>query len=285
MPQAGVDFSIQLTLYIRPTIDSLDATFRFAQWGKITGDDLTRLIGKQTIINISPDTSELWVDFDFIGADSVIIEVFNDSLLVGTETVLTGFVGYITDVNATGSGIPKATGSGDPLKGLHVVGKPPCAHTISFTQPVDINGIIGTMIRLTSANPTREVESFTSLTIQVGNIDAGSFIILSESVDGVLTSIGSDRVVETPTDFTLDNNYPNPFNPITTIIYQIPELSFVTIKVYDVLGNEITTLVNEEKPAGTYNVEFNSKGLASGVYFYKLQSGNFAKTKKMVLMK
>jgi hypothetical protein len=88
-----------------------------------------------------------------------------------------------------------------------------------------------------------------------------------------------------PTEYALYQNYPNPFNPITTIKYQIPELSFVTLKVFDVLGNEIVTLVNEDKPAGSYEVEFNATSLPSGICFYKLQAGDYVETKKMVLMK
>ena len=80
-------------------------------------------------------------------------------------------------------------------------------------------------------------------------------------------------------------NYPNPFNPATTIKYSIPELSFVILKVYDVLGNEIAILVNEEKPIGNYEVEFDATTLPSGIYFYRLQTSNFIQTKKMVLMK
>jgi hypothetical protein len=87
------------------------------------------------------------------------------------------------------------------------------------------------------------------------------------------------------TGFSLHQNYPNPFNPSTTIQYQIPELSFVTIEVYDVLGTEIATLLNEEKPAGNYEVEFDGSGLPSGIYFYRLQAGSFIETKKMILMK
>jgi len=83
----------------------------------------------------------------------------------------------------------------------------------------------------------------------------------------------------------LSNNYPNPFNPSTKINYQIPELSFVTLRVYDVLGNEIAALVKGEKPAGSYEVEFNASSIPSGIYFYKLQAGSFVETKKMVLMK
>ena len=86
-------------------------------------------------------------------------------------------------------------------------------------------------------------------------------------------------------DFYLEQNFPNPFNPTTTFRYQIPELSFVTLKIYDVLGNEIETLVNEEKPEAIYDVEFNASALPSGVYFYQLKAGDFIQTKKMVLMK
>ena len=88
-----------------------------------------------------------------------------------------------------------------------------------------------------------------------------------------------------PTEFMLFQNYPNPFNPSTTINYSIPKLSFVTLKVYDVLGNEITTLIDEEKPAGTYKVKFDGTNLPSGVYFYRFQAGNFVETMKMVLLK
>jgi len=100
--------------------------------------------------------------------------------------------------------------------------------------------------------------------------------------------------------FSLAQNYPNPFNPGTKIKYTIPsngkgEMSNVVLKIYDVLGNEVVTLVNEEKPAGSYEVEFSAKGryasggnasaLSSGIYFYKLQAGSFTETKKMLLMK
>ncbi|MGB5530586.1 MAG: M20/M25/M40 family metallo-hydrolase, partial [Ignavibacteriaceae bacterium] len=86
-------------------------------------------------------------------------------------------------------------------------------------------------------------------------------------------------------DFVLEQNYPNPFNPITSMQYTTGSRQFVTLKVYDLLGNEIATLVNEEKPAGTYELTWNAEGLPSGVYFYQLRAGNFVETKKMVFMK
>ena len=109
--------------------------------------------------------------------------------------------------------------------------------------------------------------------------------------DGTQEIVGELTVnLTVPEKFSLEQNYPNPFNPATTIGFSIPTSGFVTLKVYDVLGNEVTTLVNEEKPAGSYEVEFESHSgeslkLTSGVYFYKLQTGNFVETKKMILMK
>jgi hypothetical protein len=83
----------------------------------------------------------------------------------------------------------------------------------------------------------------------------------------------------------LEQNYPNPFNPSTNIKYQIPSTNFVTLKVYDVLGREVATLVNEVKQPGTYAVPFDGSGMASGIYFYKLQTGGFVDVKRMILLK
>jgi len=101
-------------------------------------------------------------------------------------------------------------------------------------------------------------------------------------IDNLATGLEN---ISFPTHYILSQNYPNPFNPITTIKYAIPKLSFVTIKVYDVLGSEVITLVNEEKPQGKYEVEFTAKNLPSGIYFYRFQAGSFIETKKMVLLK
>ena len=85
--------------------------------------------------------------------------------------------------------------------------------------------------------------------------------------------------------FTLTQNYPNPFNPSTKIKYELSSRQFVTLKIFDVLGNEVETIVNEEKPSGEHEIQFNSIGLSSGVYFYQLKAGSFIQTKKMVFMK
>jgi Secretion system C-terminal sorting domain len=86
-------------------------------------------------------------------------------------------------------------------------------------------------------------------------------------------------------DFQLYQNYPNPFNPSTVISYHLPANNFVSLKVYDIIGNEVATLVSESKPAGEYAVRFNGTNLPSGVYIYRLNSGNFSASKKLLLMK
>ncbi|MFZ2866177.1 MAG: T9SS type A sorting domain-containing protein [Ignavibacteriaceae bacterium] len=88
-----------------------------------------------------------------------------------------------------------------------------------------------------------------------------------------------------PAEFSVKQNYPNPFNPVTSIQYTIASKQFVTLKVYDILGNEVAKLVDEFKPAGSYEVNFDASGLSSGVYFYKITSGKFIETRKMLLMK
>ncbi len=95
-------------------------------------------------------------------------------------------------------------------------------------------------------------------------------------------SAPTDNIIK---DFSLAQNYPNPFNPTTIIEYSIPKAEKVTLKIYDVLGREIRTLVNNEQIQGKYSVEFNAGNLASGVYFYRLEAGNFAQTKKLILLK
>jgi hypothetical protein len=88
-----------------------------------------------------------------------------------------------------------------------------------------------------------------------------------------------------PTEYSLLQNYPNPFNPTTKISYAIPQNSFVELKVFNLLGQEIATLVNEEEPAGNYEAVFDASALSNGVYFYRLQSGDFVQTRKMILLK
>jgi hypothetical protein len=83
----------------------------------------------------------------------------------------------------------------------------------------------------------------------------------------------------------LHQNYPNPFNPKTIIKYDLPQQTKVLLKIYDILGNEVITLVNETKPSGQYEVEFDGTNLSSGVYFYRIEAGEFIETKKLILLR
>ena len=96
---------------------------------------------------------------------------------------------------------------------------------------------------------------------------------------------GTEDEADLPTEFSLSQNYPNPFNPTTSIMYSILNTENVTLKVYDMLGLEMMTLVNETKSPGNYEVEFNASGLASGIYIYRLTAGDYKSIKKMVLLK
>jgi hypothetical protein len=106
-----------------------------------------------------------------------------------------------------------------------------------------------------------------------------------DSLYNNFTFVEENTISEIPIDYNIKQNYPNPFNPKTKIGYSIPQFSNVVVKVFDILGNEIETLVNEEKQTGTYEITWYAENLPSGVYFYRLQAGDFVETKKMVLLR
>ncbi len=94
-----------------------------------------------------------------------------------------------------------------------------------------------------------------------------------------------EEIIDTPSKYLLAQNYPNPFNPTTRIEFSIPSESNVEVKVFNTLGMEVATLLNEHKQAGTHSVEFNATNLSSGIYFYKIVSGNYTDIKKMILLR
>ena len=115
----------------------------------------------------------------------------------------------------------------------------------------------------------------------VNQQQAGFWYIYQQST---ITAVENEETTM-PTVFKLEQNYPNPFNPSTAIKFAVPEKSNVVIKIYDILGNEIITLVNEEMDAGWYEKSFNANGISSGVYLFRMQAGNYVNTKKMLLIK
>ena len=108
---------------------------------------------------------------------------------------------------------------------------------------------------------------------------------ISINIWKVLASNESDNTLELPSTFSLNQNYPNPFNPATVISYQLPVSSSVKMEVFDLTGRSIATLVDGVMPAGYHEVSFDASGLSSGIYIYRIQSGTFSQTGKMMLVK
>ena len=137
--------------------------------------------------------------------------------------------------------------------------------------------------------------------INIDNLDHGQSVFIAPNVGwiggfpnqqgnmskwiGTVLPVQEEKNSSQPENFNLMQNYPNPFNPSTIIQFQVPNSSFVNLKVYDILGREVATLLNEEKTVGSYEINFNAVGLSSGIYFYKLQAGSFVETKKMIFIK
>jgi hypothetical protein len=133
--------------------------------------------------------------------------------------------------------------------------------------------------------PTR-VDTFdATITISSDDPDDPAKVISLSGI-GVITGLEDDiSQAGPPTRFSLHQNYPNPFNPVTAIRYEVPVTGRVSLKIYDILGREVTTLVDGVKTAGRYTVEWNAANLPSGVYLYRMQAGSFTATRKVVLIK
>ena len=156
-----------------------------------------------------------------------------------------------------------------------------------------LDNYVGTILRTTNGgtNWTLQSSGTTSVLYGVFFIDAnngwtvGTNGTILRTTNGGVTFVVEEKDDEAPAEFLLFQNYPNPFNSSTTINYSITQSVLVTLKVYDVLGTELETLVNENKTVGTYDLNWNAAILPSGVYFYRIQAGEFAQTRKMILLK
>jgi len=121
--------------------------------------------------------------------------------------------------------------------------------------------------------------------VPASELESGNISIEKVNFASDVTAVEDNNKTVVPTVYSLSQNYPNPFNPATVINYTIPKSGMVTLKVYNILGVEVASLVNKEQTAGSYTVRFNASELASGVYLYKLQSGSYTMSKKMLLLK
>jgi hypothetical protein len=165
------------------------------------------------------------------------------------------------------------------------------AYASPKTQHIFVNGVFVTDLEFTAPNSTSWYEKSMNVDLQSGtNAIKMQMYWGWMQVDylAVPTSILVD-VTEQPSalpiTWSLGQNYPNPFNPATVVSYQLPAVSEVRLAVYDLLGREVATLVNEKKPAGSYTVRFDASGLASGVYLYRMMAGSFVQTRKMILLR
>ena len=153
-------------------------------------------------------------------------------------------------------------------------------------QRRNINEIEYTRIGFIEGNgTTTEVKSYI---FSDKNVLAGTYGYRLKQVDydGTFEYYAEIEVgITTPFDYSISQNYPNPFNPTSTIRYTIPKMGFVKLSIYDPLAKEIQVLVNEEKVPGNYEIVFDAKELASGIYFYKIRTGDFSQIKKMILLK
>ncbi len=153
-----------------------------------------------------------------------------------------------------------------------------------ISSPLSINSIAPGVTVLPSGNYTVRVNTnFSGLLSFNFEIKSGGWSYWKDSKQVVVGV--EEELNELPTEYLLSQNYPNPFNSSSIIKYSIPKSSHITLKIFNILGKEITTLVNEEKFVGTYEVNWNAENLTSGVYFYKLQAGEFVQTRKMILLK
>jgi hypothetical protein len=137
-----------------------------------------------------------------------------------------------------------------------------------------------------SSNPSNllvvpDASSNNHLYFSASNPQFGNELWVSDLVETALAVPEQGK----PREFALSQNYPNPFNPSTTIRFELPRALRVNLDVYNTLGQEVAKLLDEERPAGAYEVSFNAKGLASGVYFYRIRAGEFVATKKLLLVK
>jgi hypothetical protein len=171
----------------------------------------------------------------------------------------------------------------------------------NVTVQMWVGGIAGTLIGTGIFSTQAATSDWAQFSVPVNYTQSGTpdwcqiniIVGINQSSGGEAVvddlSFGSASSVEpiegNPNGYELNQNYPNPFNPTTNIEYSIPEESFVELKVYDVLGNEVATIVNQEQAAGVYRADFDASSLTSGLYIARISAGNFTSTIKMSLMK
>jgi len=239
-------------LYTTGTTGSIDLNCMVSSDGGVT-------FGTPFTIGAMPSRDEYWFDAKHytLGTGGLDLIYYSDTLQTGLPTALTDKLYYCYSNSTT----PETFSTPNAF-----TQKPP-----SWSA----RGYIPSLIEFYNT-------SSDAATIWVGYDGANRKLYMDRYNAVTRIQNNENTVVE---NYSLSQNYPNPFNPVTKIDFTIPKNEFVTIKVYDVIGKEITTLVNSQMNRGSYSVDFDASKLTSGVYFYKLISGSFTSTKKMLLIK
>ena len=245
------------------------------------------LLASEILANQGAPGNVVKVGFNVITADPAPMNGFKVKLQNTTATSLTGFVS--TGWTICYDGVFTLPGTGWQY--------------ITLTTPFYWNGTDNLLIEICYNNSSYTQYSPVYATANAGKtwgqysdlssgdgctqLTSGTAQTNRPNVSLVLNLVtNQERIASTiPTKFKLYQNYPNPFNPITVIKFDLPKESFVKLKIFDVLGREVKTLVNEVKLSGSYTIDFNASDLSSGVYFYRLETGNFIEVKKMLLIK
>jgi hypothetical protein len=168
--------------------------------------------------------------------------------------------GQVTEIGATGDGAATPSIAFSPSGVLYGL--------------KGVNNQTNTLITISTSNGAGDT---------VGLTGVSGLLSIAMRGDSIVTAVHED--VEVPAKYQLDQNYPNPFNPSTSVQYQLPVRNYVTLKIYNLLGQEVETLVDGFEDAGFKSVQWNATGVASGVYMYKLTAGSFSETKKLVVLK
>jgi hypothetical protein len=274
------------------TITSARVTI--GHYGAITsfGYGTPVVINSNTISNVN-----MYIDTRLAEVSVIAARNPTSANFAGSFTITAGFGNFPTGTVSAGNymgiiGYLSPNGPGGMPDMFVQLSKPAVGNVAVFTGTGFFNAplVLGTYnnVELGIFNSSTTLDSLTSYTANSGTftIASGSNVVYwNADVSLAFLGIPQSASVKEPVAFNLRQNYPNPFNPSTTISYSLPTNTIVTLRLYDLLGHEVKTLVNGQQTAGEHAVMVNGSSLASGVYFYRLQAGNFTATKKMMLVK
>ncbi len=228
------------------------------------------------------------------GMISIIPGAATKFVIAGNSTQIAGEAQDITITAKDNEGNTAAIYTGDKI--LIFSGANPSSNPVNeptVTDKVGTAVAFGSATTITFANGVATASAGNNGVMTLYEIETANIV----ATQGIITTTGSDRLTVTvegaifvenevaPNEFTLSQNFPNPFNPSTTIQYSLGKAGMVSLKVYNMVGQEVATLVNDRQEAGSYTLTFNANGLSTGVYFYRLETGSSGSMKKLVLMK